>query len=124
MKAKIHVVDERTFKERANDWKNRQKDNLSRAWYWTVDNKEVLIALAPAAIAVVAGSSKIVSSTIRNHAVNKEIRYHERTIYDRSLGRYVELRRKLSNSEALLIEERRNRGEGLMAILQDMHLLK
>ena len=39
MKAKIHVVDERTFKERANDWKNRQKDNLSRAWYWTVDNK-------------------------------------------------------------------------------------
>lgn len=88
------------------------------------DHKEELVLAVPLVVSVVGGVAKVTSSTIRNHAVDKEIRFKERTIYDRSLGRYVELRHKLTTKEALEIEERRDSGERLMTILSDMRLLK
>lgn len=46
------------------------------------------------------------------------------TIYDRSLGRYTELKRPLKAKESLEIERRRKMGESLNSILDDMRLLK
>lgn len=123
MKEKF-VVDERNFKEKTKDWTDRQKEKVSNGWNWIQNNRDQLVWIVPAAVATVSSTAKVISSAVRHHAVNKEIRFHERTIYDRSLGRYVELRRPLSNTEALLIEERRRNGEGLTAILDSMKLLK
>lgn len=88
------------------------------------DNKDVLMVTVPLVAGVVGGCTKLLSKTITAHTTNREIRFKERHIYDRSQGRYVELKRPLKTSEALELERRRRKGEGLNAILHDMALLK
>lgn len=120
----IKTPSDKTFKEKFQDWKICQEQKAWQAWEWIKANRDDLVWLVPAAVVAGKGVTKVASSVVRNHAVNKEIRYHQRTIYDRSLGRYIELRRPLTNAEALIIEDRRRNGEGLTMILQSMHLLK
>ena len=45
-------------------------------------------------------------------------------IYDRSTGHYWHLKRELTSSEQLLVEERMKKGETLGKIFQDMNVLK
>ena len=89
-----------------------------------VDNKEVAVPLILAGAGTVKGITRVASKAIQHHAVTKEISFKERTIYDHSLGRYVELKKPLTNAQALTIEERRAQGERLHTILADMNLLK
>lgn len=87
-------------------------------------NSDVIIMLAPTMALGIKGVTKITSKAIQHHTVKKEIDFKQRTIYDHSLGRYVELKRKLTPAQALTIEERRASGEKLHMILNDMGLLK
>ena len=87
-------------------------------------NQDVLLLTIPAVVATTTGVSKVTSKLISAHTVNKEIKYKERTIYDHSLGRYVELKKPLTAAQALTIEERRAAGEKLHVILDSMNLLK
>lgn len=87
-------------------------------------NRDVLIPTTMVGVAAIRCVTKVTSKAIAAHAVNKELRWQERTIYDRSLGRYTELKRPLTASEALRIEERREAGEKLNTILDSMNLLK
>lgn len=75
-------------------------------------------------VGVLGAASGVVKKLLKNHAVNKEIKFKETTIYDRSLGRYVRLKKKLTAEQALKIEQRKNNGEKLHLILKDMNLLK
>lgn len=119
-------VDE--FKEKMNKKCNEAKTKglnmLYNAETWISSHREDLFWMVPLATAGVKGVSRITSAAIRNHAVNKEIYNRERQIYDRSLGRYVTLKRPLTDSEAFLIESRRRNGEGLTTILYSMNLIK
>lgn len=94
------------------------------AYDWIRENPQTAMMALTAAVGVTKGVTKVTSKAISAHQTSKEIRFKERTIYDRSLGRYVELKRKLSPAEALSIEERRANGEKLHVILNDMNLLK
>lgn len=104
----------------------RQKIEDSLGWLSGLirDNKELAIIGIPAVVAITKSITSAIGKTVSANATKKEIQFKERTIYDRSLGRYVELKRPLTPTEALVIEERRARGEKLHEILNDMRLLK
>lgn len=48
----------------------------------------------------------------------------ERFVYDRSLGMYLKLRRKLTNNDYIIINQRKAGGEKLSDILASMNLLE
>ena len=122
-KDKVEIVDfEKELKRR------ERKEKIQNAWNecaaFIRDNKDILIFVVPAGVTVIGGGTKVLSKAIANHTAEREIRFKERTIYDRSQGRYVTLKRPLKTQEALEIERRRRNGEGLNSILYDMNLLK
>ena len=45
-------------------------------------------------------------------------------IYDRSMGKYLDLKRPLNQNDMKIVLERRDNGERLSNILMDMNLLK
>lgn len=56
--------------------------------------------------------------------LDKEQQMKDLYCYDRSQGHYWQLKRKLSNSDWVKINERRSAGETLANILADMNVLK
>lgn len=108
--------------------RRRRKEAIENGWNKFAtgirDNKDVLVFVVPSAVAVLSGGAKVLSKTIAAHSTDREIKFKERNIYDRSQGRYVPLKRPLRTHEALELERRRRNGEGLNAILYDMGLLK
>lgn len=103
--------------------KEKTKKAAIEAANWAVENKEVVIALAPVAIGMVKGTKSIVHSVDRKMDIRKEQNLKDLYIYDRSMGRYLKLRKKLSSNEQLEIERRKRNGESLCSILASMKLL-
>lgn len=104
--------------------KQRMTDNWNEFAGFVRDNQDVLVFAVPAAVTVLGGGTKVLSKIIANHTEERKIRFKERTIYDRSLGRYVTLKRPLKPHEAIEVERRRMKGEKLNHILADMRLIK
>ena len=77
--------------------------------------------IAPAVGAVLTKGIKAVS---RHHNLKMEERNKDLRLYDTSLGHYWELKRKLRNDDWITINRRRNRGESLGDILDEMRVLK
>ena len=88
---------------------------------WIKNNKEMAV---PAAI-VGAGAIKAICKAVRKRIDYKETEnLVDKRVYDRSLGHYWELRRKLTNREWVEINERKKDGDSLGDILKEMNLLK
>lgn len=88
---------------------------------WTSNNKELLAAAIPAG----AGLATVVMKTVKKHTQLKgEKDLKDLYCYDRSMGHYWKLRRKLTSSEWLVIDRRRKNGERLADILSDLRVLK
>ena len=104
--------------------KQKVADGFHQCTDWVRSNLDVLMFVVPIGAGIVGGTTKLVTKAIQTHNINKEIRFKETTIYDHSLGRYCQLKRKLTPAQALTIEERRAGGEKLNTILEDMNLLK
>ena len=123
-----NVMDFRTNEQKWQEFKQKTGDKVKKGWNTLCrevrNNKDVIILMLPGFIAVTNGVTKVVTKGIQQHTANKELDYRARTIYDHSLGRYVELRKPLTSEQALEIEERRLRGEKLHVILYSMGLLK
>ena len=115
-------VVERTIKKER--FKRKVKESFQKTVYWINDNKEFLMIAIPAVVAVTKCGSKVIGSIARNIALNKEQKMKDLYIYDRSLGRYIELRRPLRNQDMKIILDRRENGERLSNILMDMNLMK
>ena len=79
------------------------------------------MVIVPVAIG---GLTKIGKSMVRSRNLRKEEHLKEEFVYDRSLGHYWALKRRLSNKEWLEIEARRKNGERLSDILADLKVLK
>lgn len=88
---------------------------------WGKDHKETMAIFGPVFIGSFIEIIKIVS---KHHTVNEEKALKERYIYDRSLGHYYEMKRQPKRSEWLQIDQRKQNGETLGEILNDMKLLK
>lgn len=104
--------------------KKEFKRKINNTLYWIKENKEVLILVIPAAVTVTKWSLRVVNSVSRNVALLQEKRIKDLKIYDRSMGKYLDLKRPLNQNDMKIVLERRDNGERLSNILMDMNLLK
>ena len=102
-------------------FKAKAKDNFQKGVKWIEDNKEAILVATPF---VIAGGNKLVKFTAKQINLRSEEKVKELFCYDRSLGHYWELRRKLTNKEWLEIDRRKANGERLADILAEMRVLK
>ena len=106
-------------------WKRRIKTKVCESAIWlstTVkENKEMICLVAPGLI----GIGKIAIKGITKQSnLRKETDLKDLYCYDPSLGHYWRLRRKLTNSEWLQVDRRKQKGERLSDILNDLKVLK
>lgn len=118
------TVDLRTKEQKIADFKYSAKNTWNGIARFVRDNIDVLAVVAPAAGLVFNGVCKVTSKAIAERTLNKELDFKKRTIYDRSLGEYVELKKPLSVNQKLEYERRRATGEKVNTILNDMKVLK
>lgn len=109
------------FKEWLDEKSEWAKWKLHCAVEWCKDHKETIIVFGPV---IMGGIIEICKISAKSHTVSEEKALKDRYIYDRSTGHYYELRRKPKTSEWLMIEQRKQNGESLGWILNDMRLLK
>ena len=113
----IDIGKELKKQKRKQKWEARKKKALD----WWEDNKMTILTVGPLAIGLATKGIQIVGKNInlRLEQRNKDLR-----LYDTSLGHYWELRRKLNNADWVQINRRRDRGESLGNILDEMKVLK
>jgi hypothetical protein len=94
---------------------------------WFYNNKEFALGFGiPATIGVGNLIGKVIKGVSRSTTIRKEQRLKDNYVYDRTggIGHYWELRRKPTNREWDEIYKRKQRGETLSSILDDMGLKK
>lgn len=113
------------FKEWLNEKSDLVKWKVHLATEWCEQNweqnKEIIIVFGPA---IMGGIVEICKILTKSGTIKEEKALKERYIYDRSTGHYYELKRKPKSSEWLQVEQRKQNGETLGWILNDMRLLK
>lgn len=108
-------------KKKIKDLYEKAKIKAKAVGQWVADNKEIVIVAVPAGVAII---------KLAYNGVNKAIQHHDervlkdKRIYDRSIGRYLTLRRPLTSSEQLELTRRKENGENTAWILDDMGLLR
>ena len=101
-------------------FKKKAKEKYEEAKVWCGEHKEVFVGVAAA---VVSGVFEVVKIAAKADARSEEKELKELYIYDRSMGHYWKLRRKLTNAEYRELERRRAEGESMGEILESMRVL-
>lgn len=130
MKTACYTIDEKKTKraiKRAYR-KAQFKLRVKKTGEWLSNNKELTLILAPAAIGLVTiitkGGIGLVRDAIKAINIRSEKHVKDFYCYDRSLGHYWSLKRELTNREWIDIDKRKQNGERLADILNDLHVLK
>lgn len=111
-----------TLRERIESLKNGTKQKFEDVKQWCKEHQNEALVLAPV---VISGTIEVFKIVMKRKNLSEERSLKENFIYDRSMGHYYELRRKLKSSEWIQIEKRKLEGrETLGEILQDMNVLK
>lgn len=98
----------------------RRREILGKIKMFWDENKEAIVGI----VAVVGGvTTKIVHGAIKRSNLKKESDNKELYCYDRSLGHYWKLKRRLTNDEWVEIDKRKKNGERLADILDEMKVL-
>ena len=120
MEERIDIAD---FQKEAKRRQRKEKvlTKINSIGRWISNNKEMIMLLGPAALGTTTAGIKAVSKHVSQ---GKEKRLKENYCYDRSLGHYWKLRRELTNSEWVEIDRRKNNGERLADILEELKVLK
>ena len=108
------------IKEKAKDAKVKADIRLWQLKEWAKANPESAATIACTAIGAI---GIVVRRSYSAAKIRKEQRLKDRYIYDRSLGRYWTLRKKLTPGEQLAIEQMRKAGMGYGEILTKLKLL-
>lgn len=120
-----YIVYEVKPKSRWKRFKEKAKEKKDRAVEWCKNHPEPAIVILTGTASCVV---KIVGSTVKHHrkvsVQKKDEELREEYCYDRSLGHYWKLRRKLTNEEWREIERRKAEGEKLGDILEQLKLLE
>ena len=114
------TVDERTAKEKFSAFCEEAKKKARDGAAFIKENPGTI----PIICSGIMGASKITAKVIASRTQRREQDFQMRRIYDRSLGRYIELKRPLTTKEAIEIEARRLNGEKITSILDSMRLVK
>lgn len=120
----MEVIDMRTRKEKVEAFKWNMKEKISRCLEWAEEHPRTTIAIIGFTSFVIKETVTCVTKTATAKATISEQRFKERSIYDRSIGGYVELRRKMTTAEIVEFDRRRDNGERTIQILDDMNLLR
>lgn len=124
------VIDEKAFKKEEKE-KRKQKEKQAkrlRRKEWFTRNLGTILTVTPIAVgavtAIVGKTTNLLRVAHRRSMIEKEQKLKDLYCYDRSLGHYWQLKRKLSNSDWVVINQRRSKGDSLADILADMDVLK
>ena len=109
------------IKFKTESMSRKAKVNAIKAKDWCVQNPELAIMIGGTIIGTVGYVGK---AAIKHINLNKAEAVKNLYCYDRSLGHYWELKRKLSNQEWVIIDQRKKNGERLADILASMNVLK
>ena len=119
-KERIEIVDF-TKEARRRERKAKFDNKVNDVKNWVYNNKELIMIFAPILIGGVTAGVKAVNKQVK---LNKEKDLKDMYCYDRSLGHYWKLKRELTNSEWVEIDKRKNNGERLADILDELRVLK
>ena len=110
-----------TLKDRLNELSEKAKLKAIRVVEWGKSHKETIVVFGP----VIGGAIiEFIKISTRAHTVREERVLKERFIYDDRHRHYYELKRQPRKSEWLQIDQRKDNGESLGLILEEMGLLK
>ena len=101
--------------------KQKVSDKTQQCKMFIEAHKEDIITIAPV---VIVGASAAVKMTYQYIIKKQDQISKDLYVYDRSLGHYWRLRRKLRKDEWLYIEKRKQAGESLGSILADLKVLR
>lgn len=107
----------RELKEKATAKAVQVRDFVNR-------NREVLVAVVPAAAIGAKSIARCAGSFARGRAVKAETRDRQTRFYDHKLGQYWYTKRPLKQSEQLEVSRRKAAGESYGDIFRSMRLLK
>lgn len=122
--AKVITVDNRTFKEKLYDAKQKAKDTVHDIVDWAVENKELAIASIPLWTIAANGVVKGVNNVAKMRVIKAEEDVKKLNVYDRQNGMYLHLRKPLTASQKAAIDRRHRNGETLTQILMSMRMCK
>ena len=121
----MEVVNYKDIEKEAK--KRERKEKVKEFKTWCKDNPELAVIVftgaTGGAVAGIKGIIALAKALTRSANLRKQQKLRDLNVYDTSLGHYWNLKRKLSNSEWLLIEYRRKNGERLADILDDLNVL-
>lgn len=118
---KIVSLDDIKREVKKREIKERINEKIQNGLVWLDNKKETVLTLTP----VVVGGLATVAKVVGKHTnLRKEEELKDLYCYDRSLGHYWRLRRDLTNKEWLEIDKRKQNGERLSDILDDMKVLR
>lgn len=109
-----------TFSERIHEANEKVKDFGKKTAKIIWENKELIIVVTPIVVSIVAPIAKAVT---RHNNIQKEEDLKNLYWYDRSEGHYWKLKRELSAREYMDISRRRQAGEKLINILDDLRVV-
>lgn len=126
-KPKIEVIDmEVKFKSRWEKFKHKTWEKKEKFVNWVRDYPQEAAALGGMAclgLKKVYDGVKAVKS-LKPTQAELDREWHDTHVYDRSLGMYFPLRRKMTPRECMEFEKRKQKGEPTGYILETMRLLK
>ena len=117
----MKAINKDEIKTKLGQAKWRAKGAVHKARVWAEQNPDKAALIASGTIAAAQYIGKAVIKDYRN---NREATQLKLRCYDPSKGHYYYLKRELSNKEWLMIDKRRDAGEKLPDILEDMRVLK
>ena len=119
--SKTITVNDRSMKEKFEDFKWSCKTKIRQGYEWCKENPEIAIVVIPL---VAKTGANLVKAVSKNVNLRKQESIKNLYCYDRSLGHYWSLRRELTNQEWLEVDRRKKAGERLADILESMKVLK
>lgn len=90
---------------------------------WVDIHREETVAIAAGVTAVAGVGAKVVKGHNKKKALAEERELKDLYVYDRRLGHYWKVKRRLSNSEWLEVDRRQREGQRMADILSDLRLL-
>lgn len=132
MSEQIHIDYEALKKEVADikkaKKKRERKAKIERSKEWWRENGITVAKIVIGGVACITPITIKIIGSVNDVRTKRRLEQVERNkdfkIYDRSLGCYLNLKRKLNRNEIVTMNKRKQNGERIVDILDDLKILK